>query len=55
MVHITFLLENAALGDLILFKYVMLMNRGCKIFVTRIINVQVLYFKSRCIFDIEKS
>lgn len=54
MAHITFLLGSAALRDLIFFKYDMLVNRACAFFgVARIINVQMLYFGNRCIFDIE--
>lgn len=41
VVHITLLLESAAPGDLILFKYDMLMYQACKIFVTIIISGQM--------------
>lgn len=47
---------TAALRNLILFKCDMLVNWACSFFnVSIIINVQMLYFESRYIFDIEKS
>ena len=53
---ITFLQDRTALRNLILFKCDMFMHWVCKFFyVSIIINVQMLYFESKHIFDIEKS
>lgn len=53
---ITFLQDRTALRNLILLKCDMFMHWVCKFFyVSIIINVQMLYFESKHIFDIEKS
>lgn len=58
MTDITFLQDRTALRNLkaIVFKCDMFMHWTCKFFyVSIIINVRILYFESKYIFDIEKS